>query len=238
MNSLGVAMGRMRHADGKAPAEKSVSVGRAKEEEAQTDSEEELDLYDIEGALSKLKEPPAVLHIEDFVNSFELEGTGVNPHRFKKGEVSEEAVAGLFGRRCGKGGRAGYKWQDCTDKGVLATVKHLHPIVYQHDRDSMPSFLKIKFAQGITLEHMEGRGTVNWAAYGQETNHTQRARWDTQRAKLMHCKLKGEEVTKDAFKKVKLEKGFSPGLLRGGSSRRVSFILLMLRRFLMLACVC
>lgn len=215
-------MVRDKNMDVKPSGERSDSAGRAKEEDVNSDSEEELNLYDVDGALEKLREPPAVLHIEDFVNTFELEGTGQNPHRFKKGEIPEEMVTQLFGRRCGKGGRAGYKWQDCTDKVVLARVKHLHPIVYQHDRESMPSFLKIKFAQGIALEHAMGRGKVNWAAYGQETNHTQRQRWDTQRAKLMLCKLKGVEVTKDAFKKVKLEKGFTPGNHRGGSFGRVS----------------
>lgn len=115
-------------------------------------------MYDVHGALARLKEPPPVLHIEDFKNTFQIEGTGQNPHRFKKGEVPEELVSSLFGRRCGKGGRAGYKWQDCTDKGVVARVRFLHPIVYQHDKDTMPSFLKIKFAQGIALEHGEGKG--------------------------------------------------------------------------------
>lgn len=100
-------------------------------------------------------------------------------------------------------------------------MKYLHPIVYQHDKDQMPSFLKIKFAQGIALEYAEGVGMVNWAAYGQETNHTQRQRWDTQRAKLLFCKQKGLEVTRDALKKVKLEKGAAVGFGRGGSSRRV-----------------
>lgn len=213
-----------KNPDARRIGERSVSAAKAKEEDGQTDSEEELNLYDIDGAISKLKEPPSALHIEDFVNAFGLEGTGINPHRFKKGEVPDEIVTELFGRRCGKGGRAGYKWQDCTDKAVLARVKHLHPIVYQHDQDTMPSFLKIKFAQGIALEHVNGRGTVNWAAYGQETNHTQRVRWDTHRAKLMLCKQKGVDVKKDAFKKVKLEKGYSPVYLKGGSSRRVSVL--------------
>lgn len=210
-----------KHNGDKASGEKSISAGNKREYEVQTDSEEELNIYDIDGALARLKEPPPVLHIDDFKNTFSIEGTGQNPHRFKKGEVSEELVVGLFGRRCGKGGRAGYKWQDCTDKGVLARVKYLHPIVYQHDKDTMPSFIKIKFAQGIALEHVSGRGKVNWAAYGQETNHTQRQRWDTQRAKLLLCKQKGVEVTRDAFKKVKLEKGVAAGHARGGSSRRV-----------------
>jgi hypothetical protein len=111
-------------------SERFLSVGKAKEEDAQTDAEEELDLYDIKGALSKLKEPPAILHIEDFVITFELESTSVNPYRFKKGEVPEEVVAGHFGQRCKKGGRTRYKWEDCSDIGVLARVKHLHPIVY------------------------------------------------------------------------------------------------------------
>lgn len=215
-------MGREKNTELKLTGDKSVSAGKLKDDNVPSDSEEELSLYDVDGALEKLKEPPPVLHIEDFVNTYGLEGTGQNPHRLKKGEVPEEAVTELFGRRCGKGGRAGYKWQDCTNKEVLARVKHLHPIVYQHDRDIMPSFLKIKFAQGIALEHLNGRGKVNWAAYGQETNNTQRQRWDTQRARLMICKMKGVEVTKNAFKKVKLERGFAPGNLMGGSPRRVS----------------
>lgn len=87
-----------------------------------------------------MKEPRAVLHIEDFVNTFELEGTRQNPHRFKKKEVLEELVGGLFGCRCGRGGRAGYKWEDCTDKSILAQVKHLHPIVYSMAKTACQAF--------------------------------------------------------------------------------------------------
>lgn len=78
-----------------------------KDAEGGSDSHEELDLYDIDGAFAKLKEPPPVLHIEDFVHTFQLEGAGQNPHRCKKGEVPEELVGSLFGRQCGKDGRAG-----------------------------------------------------------------------------------------------------------------------------------
>lgn len=77
-------------------------------------------MYNVDSTLEKSKEPPAVLYIEDFVNTFHFEGTDVNPHRFKKKEVREELVCGLFRRHRGKGGRAGHKWQDCRDKSVLA----------------------------------------------------------------------------------------------------------------------
>lgn len=175
--TTGAVMERDKNVDLKLNDNKSVSTGKVKDiDDVPTGSEEEFNLYDVDGDLKKLKVLPAVLHMEDFVNTFALGSTGQTTHRPKKGEVFEEVGAEYFGKdygKGGKGGRAGYKWQDCTNKAVLVRVKHLHPIVYQHDRDNMPSLLRIKFAHGIAFEHVNGRRKVNWAVYKQETNHTQ-----------------------------------------------------------------
>jgi hypothetical protein len=166
-----------------------------------------------------LKEMPPVLTREDFITVYKLEGDGTNPHRIKKDEVKEDSVSDLFGRRCGKQGRAGYRWADCKNPRVLGRVKHLHPILYQHAHDAMPPFLKIKFAQGIAME--ENGKKVDWAGFGQETNQTQCSRIEGLRKKLVHCKNAGLEVSKDSWKKVKVEKG------KASDSRMVNSDLVM-----------
>jgi hypothetical protein len=57
---------------------------------------------------------------------------------------------------------------------------------------------------------------VDWDAFGQETNNTQRSRIEGMRQKLHHYKNKGLEVSRDAWRKVKVEKGTPSGL--GGAT--------------------
>ena len=151
---------------------------------------------DIDQELLKLREMPPVLTRKDFITEYKLEGDGTNLHRIKKDEVKEDLVVELFGRRCGKQGRAGYRWADCKNPRVLGRVKHLHPILYQHAHDAMPPFLKIKFAQGIAME--ENGKKVDWAGFGQETNQIQCSRIEGLQKKLVHCKNAGLEVSKDS----------------------------------------
>jgi hypothetical protein len=99
---------------------------------------------------------------KNFVNKWQEENTGINPHRFGQTEVLEELVAGLFRRQCGKNGRAGYRRQDVKNKDVnMARVRELHPILYSHNERAMPTRGKNKFAQGIAWENHEGRGSVD-----------------------------------------------------------------------------
>jgi hypothetical protein len=80
---------------------------------------------DTDGELLKLRDIPSLLRHVDFVESYGLEGTGVNPHRFKEDEIEEHLVNALFKRHCGKGGRVGYCWNDCKNLEVLARAKFL-----------------------------------------------------------------------------------------------------------------
>jgi hypothetical protein len=65
--------------------------------------------------------PPLLKHAL-FVQSYGLEGDGINPYRFKKDEVDEQLVIALFGRPCGKGGRVGYRWNDCKNVEVVERI--------------------------------------------------------------------------------------------------------------------
>lgn len=167
-------------------------------------ADEDDDQIDVDEELGKLKEMPPLLMREDFIEQYKLEFEGINPHRLRREDENEEWVSMLFGKRRGKAGRAGYRWADCKERVVVDRIKLLHPILYQHDADSIPPFIKIKFAHGIAIEH-NGK-PIDWAAFGQVTNNTQRTRIANQRKKLLLCKEKGLEVSKDTWKKVKVEK--------------------------------
>jgi hypothetical protein len=173
--------------------------------------DDDVNQIDVDEELAKLKEMPPVLMREDFIDVYKLECEGINPHRLRREDEKEEWMHQLFGKRHGKVGRAGYRWADCKDRVVVDRIKVLHPILYQHDNDSIPPFIKIKFAHGIALE-CNGR-KVDWAAFGQVTNNTQRTRIANQRKKLLFCKEKGLEVSKDTWKKVKVEKS-GPSVFR------------------------
>ena len=53
---------------------------------------EELDIVDIDGELLKLRDMLLFLKNANFVQSYSLEGNGINSHRFKKDEVDEYLV--------------------------------------------------------------------------------------------------------------------------------------------------
>jgi hypothetical protein len=190
---------------GKSQDTRDNSQNEAVEELGEDSNDKALDKINIDQELLKLKEMLLVLTREDFITIYKLEGDGTNPHKIKKDEMKEDLVSALFGRRYGKQGRASYRWADCKNPLVLGRVKHLHPILYQHSEDSMLPFLKIKFGQGIAME--ENGRKVDWAGFGQETNQTQHSRIEGLWKKPLHCRNVGLEVSKDSWKKVKVEKG-------------------------------
>jgi hypothetical protein len=53
---------------------------------------------------------------------------------------------------------------------VVKRIQYLHPILYQHPASEIPSYLKIHFVEGITLEYENGKGHVNWCYFGADTN--------------------------------------------------------------------
>ena len=204
------------------------SGGRSKEALEDSDDDAEMELFEVERGLKRLRQAVPELLVRDFVEKWGLENVGVNPHRFGMKEVPEDLVFGLFGKRCGKNGRAGYRWQDVKNKEVMARVRELHPILYSHDPRAMPSHVKVHFARGIAWENQEGRGSVDWAAFGEETNKTHRSMRNGVRDKLVYAKNKGGELTKEEFKKLKVDKG----LLRGGESKKVMDSIVLVRKLI------
>lgn len=89
----------------------------------------------------------------------------------------------------------------------------------------MPSFLKVQFARGITQEMAFGVGTIDWCAFAQETNETQRRAVRIQREKLLYAKKFGLPPTKVTWKRLKKEKvdiSKTLGLETPGTSKKVS----------------
>jgi hypothetical protein len=76
--------------------------------------------------------------------------------------------------------------------------------------------LKIKFAQGIALEHLKGKDAIDWAAFGQKTNNMRRFKIEGMKQKLHHCKNKRLEVSWNAWRKMKVKKSTPSGL--GGAT--------------------
>ena len=131
---------------------------------------------DVEDEIARLKKPPRQLKKHDFKTEFGLQDKGDNSHHFCKNTVSVETLRKLFGKPYGESGRAGYAWGDCSVQEVVDRVKYLHPILYKHREDETPNLITIRFAEGVALEYKEGRGKVNWCAFGKETNKRQRSR--------------------------------------------------------------
>ena len=121
---------------------------------------------DVDAEIARLKAPPRVLTREDFQLEYKLPHEGDNPHRFRKNTVRPEALQRLFGARYGVAGRAGFCWLNCKVPEVLARVRFLHPILYQHGPNEIPNNVKVKFAEGVTFEYEEGAGFVDWCAFG------------------------------------------------------------------------
>lgn len=157
------------------------------------DEDLDLEMVDVESELKKCRPPPSKLLVADWVKEYGLVGTGKNPKSWYKGYKKDEEMIPIFGKRYGDRGRAGYKWQDCPHKEMLARALELHPIIYMHDKDHMPPYLKVRFAEGIVHEHQNGVGSVNWAAYAQQVNKTQRTRRTDKRKRLEICKERGVE---------------------------------------------
>lgn len=175
-------------------------------------------MEDVDAEIARLKAPPRTLTREDFQREYSLPHEGDNPHRFCKGTVPAEVLKKLFGARYGDSGRAGFCWLNCKIPEVLARVKFLHPILYQHGLGEIPNNVKVKFAEGITFEHEEGPGFVDWCAFGAETNERQRTRYKQDLAKLLALRKtfegkKAVDVRGKEWRSIKLEPGVSAAIV-------------------------
>ena len=109
--------------------------------------------------------------------------------------MQPEVLKKLFGARYGDSGQARFCWLNCKIPEVVARVKFLHPILYQHGPGEIPNNIKVKFAEGVTFEYKEGAGFVNWCAFGAKTNERQRSRYKQDVAKLLALWKTFEEKT-------------------------------------------
>ena len=132
-----------------------------------------------------MKAPPRTLTREDFKREYGLPDVGDNLHCFRKNIVRLEALKNLFRVCYGDCRRAGFGWQNYKVLDVVARVKYLHPILYQHPSGEIPNNVKVKFAEGVTFEYKEGSGFVDWCAFGADTNERQRSKYNQDLAKLL-----------------------------------------------------
>ena len=195
------------------PASKQKKVGRSVKKIQSVE--------DVEAEIRRLKAPPRVLTREDFHREYNLPLEGDNPHRFRKNTVRAEAVKKLFGGRYGDAGRAGFCWLNCKVPEVVARVKFLHPILYQHGPGEIPNNVKVKFAEGVTFEYEEGAGFVDWCAFGAEKNERQRSRYKQDLSKLLALRKSFEgkgpvDVRGKEWRSIKVEPG-TEGEREGGT---------------------
>ena len=174
-------------------------------------------IEEVDMEIARLKQPPKSMTRQNFKQQFpKLASEGENPHRFRKGRVNPASLQELFGEPYGEGGRQGYGWAHCKHQEVVARVQYLHPIVYQHSVSEIPPYLKIHFAEGIAVEFNEGKGKVDWCAFGADTNRRQVNRYEQSKQKLLALRktLEGDKplvVRGRDWLKIKLEPGEGGG---------------------------
>ena len=134
-------------------------------------------IEDVDAKIRRLKAPLLMLTREDFMHKYELPHEGNNPHCFHKNTIHLEALKNLFGARYGDLRRAGFCWLNCKVPEVVARIKFLHSILYQHDPGEIPNNVKVKFVGGMTFEYEEGASIV-------ETNACQLTCYNQDLAKL------------------------------------------------------
>ena len=100
-------------------------------------------------------------------------------------------------------GHGGYCWSDCKVREIVNRIKYLHPIVYQHGVDEIPRCVTKQFMVGIVLEYQ--KNLVNWALYGQETNNSQRRKYEEDLSKLQYAINTKAQVTKRSWRSLKVD---------------------------------
>ncbi|KAG0621716.1 hypothetical protein M758_3G043400 [Ceratodon purpureus] len=197
---------------GSAGSGMGVQVGKTKsggsEQVGMSMKEEErfLDIDDLQELIDCLKSPPDVLTWEDFRDRYNLEcgPNSINPHRCRKDkDISDKTMLEFGLKPEGVRGRGGYSWSDCKVREIVNRIKYLHPIVYQHGPEEIPRCVTKQFASGVVLEYQ--KNLVNWALYGQETNNSQRRKYEQDLAKLQFAINTGAKVTKRTWRSLKVD---------------------------------
>ncbi|KAG0619907.1 hypothetical protein M758_4G174300 [Ceratodon purpureus] len=197
---------------GSAGSGMGVQVGKTKsggsEQLGMSVKEEErfLDIDDLQEVIDGLKSPPDVLTWEDFRDRYDLEcgPNSINPHRCRKDkDISDKTMLEFGLKPEGVKGRGGYSWSDCKVREIVNRIKYLHPIVYQHGPEEIPRCVTKQFAVGVVLEYQ--KNLVNWALYGQETNNSQRRKYEQDLSKLQFAINTGAKVTKRTWRSLKVD---------------------------------
>lgn len=178
-----------------------------------------LEVQELEELISTLKPPPDILTWEDFRDRYDLQSgpNSINPHRCRKDkDISDKAMHDLGFRPEGAKGRGGYSWADVKVREIVNRIKFLHPIVYQHRPDEIPRCVTKQFAVGIVLEYE--KNDVNWALYGQETNNSQRRKYEQDLTKLQHAINTNANVTKRSWRSLKVDGAMKIEPLVGGET--------------------
>ena len=165
-----------------------------------------LTIEDLQELIEILKAPPDLLTWEDFRDRYNLECSpnSINPHRCRKDkDISDKTMQELGFRPEGVKGRGGYSWSDCKVREIVNRIRYLHPIVYQHGPDEIPRSVTKQFAVGVVLEYQ--KNSVNWALYGQETNNSQRRKYEQDLSKLQFAINTGARVTKRTWRSLKVD---------------------------------
>jgi hypothetical protein len=121
-----------------------------------------------------------------------------NPHRLKEHKhVPTIEIVKIFGKFSN---RIGYCYKDCRDPALREKIKRIWKIAYGKERMPKSSVVSIQFGLGIVAEEM-GRQIV-WAAFAEETNASQHAKYQ-QRVKLAMGVAKAEKTGSVSRVKVK-----------------------------------
>lgn len=172
-----------------------------------SDSESDEDLQvgskpdEVERKLESLKKPPPKRDVDFFVGAG-LSDKGFNPHRLKCGrEVSKAALEAVFGREAA---RSNYRYTDARDERIRERVEKIWPLCYgRADMDGV-KLISLEFAMGIVYEST--KKSVDWARFAEETNRTQRSKYQKRVNKILG------DAAKDGIRvssaKVKLEKEY------------------------------
>ena len=141
-----------------------------------------------------------------------LSHEGNNPHRFSKNIVRLEALKNLFGACYGDLAWASFCWLNCKVPEVVARIKFLHPILYQHGPGEISNNVKVKFAEGVIFEYEKGVGFVDWCAFGVDTNEWQHTCYYQDLAKLEALRKSFEgngnvNVREKDWRSIKVELG-------------------------------
>lgn len=112
--------------------------------------------------------PPPAVSFEEFRDRYDLNGTGMNPH--KRVETQDlillTDLTKVFGAQRGK---SKFWFGDVKDSKVKFAIARLYPIVYQKPNVVKTKLIGKKFAIGIVADVVKGLD-VDWASYAHDTN--------------------------------------------------------------------